>query len=197
MTPFRSPRLLVVGGVTAAVALGGAGLAYASTGSSAAPSSTTSSSATPAKTHKHPADDLVTSISGTSLTADTPKGVTTFTLTPTTSYRRGSTKLTEADIKPGQVVRIRTQKGGTTVRAVAIAPAGITGYVQSMAGSTLTVVDRSGFSHKVSTTGATYKKNGAAGQASDVTPGALVHVQGFIDADGSTLDATTVGVHHP
>lgn len=200
MSVFRSPRALIIGGVVAAVALGGAGLAEASTGSSTSPSVTTSSSAkstTHAKHRKHPAEDLVTAISGTSLTADTPRGPKTFTLTSTTTYHRGSAKLKEADIKAGQMVRIRIAKGGTTAKSVAIAPAVVTGYVQSLSGSTLTVVDRSGFSHKVSTTGATYKKNGGAGQASDVAAGDLVRVQGFIAADGSTVDASTIGVHQP
>lgn len=179
------------------VAVGGAGLAYASTGASQGTSSTSPAASTKpvAQKHKHPADDLVTAISGTSLTADTPAGVKRFTLTPSTTYRRGATKLTESDVKAGQMVRIRTATGGTTATAVAIAPAVVTGYVQSSATDTLTVVDRSGFSHKVNTTGATYKKNGAAGHASDVTDGALVRVQGFLDADGLTLEATTVGVH--
>jgi hypothetical protein len=197
MPVFRSPRVLIVGGVTAVVALGGAGLAYASTSSSTSPSSATS---TPAKSsgaatkHRLPAEDLVTAVNGTSLTADTPKGTKTFTLTSATTYHRGTAKVTEADIKPGQVVRIRTAKDGATARAVAIAPAVITGYAQSASGSTLTVVDRSGLSHTVSTTGATYKKNGAAGQASDVTAGVLVRVQGFLGSDGATIDATTIGV---
>lgn len=197
---FRSPRVLVVGGVAVAVALGGAGLAYASTGSSASPATAPSAptkSTTATKNRKLPPEDLVTQINGTSLTADTPKGSRTFTLTSQTTYHRGSAKLTEADIKAGQVVRIRTAKGGTTVRSVAIAPAVVTGYVQSLPGGTLTVVDRSGFSHKVNTTGATYKKNGGTGQASDVAAGDLVRVQGFLDADGVTLDATTIGVHQP
>lgn len=194
---FRSPRALIVGGVTVAVALGGAGLAYASTDSSASPPAAASSpakSTTPAKNRKLPAEDLVTGIDGTSLTVDTPKGPKTFTLTSTTTYHRGTAKLTEGDIKAGQMVRIRTAKGGTTAKSVAIAPAVITGYVQSLSNGTLTVVDRSGFSHKVSTTGATYKKNGGAGQASDVAAGRVVRVQGFIDADGSTVDAVTIGV---
>jgi hypothetical protein len=197
MSVFRSPRVLIVGGMAAIVALGGAGLAYASTGSSASPSSATS---TPAKStgaatkHRLPAEDLVTAVTANSLTADTPKGIKTFTLTSTTTYHRGKEKVTEADIKAGQIVRIRTAKDGATARAVAIAPAVITGYVQTASGSTLTVVDRSGLSHPVSTTGATYKKNGAAGQASDVTAGVLVRVQGFLGSDGATIDATTIGV---
>ncbi|HEV7187775.1 MAG TPA: DUF5666 domain-containing protein [Blastococcus sp.] len=200
MSVFRALRALIVGGVAAAVALGGAGLAYASSDSSAKPSAAASSptkSTTPAKGRKLPAEDLVTGINGTSLTADTPKGPKTFTLTSSTTYRRGNTKLTEADIKAGELVRIRTAKGGTTAKSVAIAPAVLTGYVQSLSGSTLTVLDRSGFSHQVSTTGATYKKNGAAGQASDVAVGRLVRVQGFIDANGSTVDASTIGVRQP
>lgn len=200
MSLFRSPRSLIVGGVAATVALSGAGLAYASTGSSASPaagSSSTATSTTHAKHRRLPPEDLVTAISGTSLTADTPKGPKTFTLTSTTIYRRGNATLAESDIKTGQIVRIRTVKGGTTVKSIAIAPSIITGYVQSLSGSTLTVVDRSGFSHKVSTTGATYKKNGKAGQASDVAVNDLVRVQGFLGSDGSTVDARTIGVHQP
>ena len=194
-----SRRVLVIGGVAAAVALGGAGVALAAPSLSAAPASA-SASAKPgaaAKAHKAAAADLVTGVDSSSLTVDTPKGSKTFTLTSTTTYHRGSTKLTESDIKAGQLVRIRAAKGGTTAKAVAIAPSVVTGYVRSMSGGTLTVVDRSGFSHKVSTSGATYKKNGAAGQSSDVATGDVVHVQGFIDSDGSTIDATTVGVRHP
>jgi hypothetical protein len=197
MSVSRSPRVLIVSGVAAAVALGGAGLAYASTTSSTSPSSATSTpakSTSTAKKHKKPVEDLVTAVTATSLTADTPKGIKTFTLTSATTYRRGTAKVTEADIKAGEVVRIRTAKDGTTARAVAIAPAVITGYVRSASGSTLTVVDRSGLSHAVSTTGATYKKHGAAGQASEVTAGVLVHVQGFLGSDGATIDATTIGV---
>jgi hypothetical protein len=202
----RSRRALVVGGIAAVVTVAGAGFAYAATTASApaAPSSAASSatahSGTAAK-HKpkhRRAEDLVTAVSGSSVTVDTPNGSKTFALTSTTSYHRGKTKATAQDVKVGEMVRIRAAKnaGTPTARIVTIAPAVLTGYVRSISGGTLTVVDESGFTRKITTSGGTaYRKNGAAGSAGDVSVGSLVHVRGIVASDGTSIDATSVGVH--
>lgn len=192
--------------MAAVVTVSGAGFAYAATtastpaapSSAASPATAHSGAATKHKAKHRRAEDLVTAVSGSSVTVDTPSGSKTFALTSTTSYHRGKETATATDIKVGEMVRIRAPKssGTPTATSVTIAPAVLSGYVRSMSGGTLTVIDESGFTRTVTTSGATtYRKNGAAGSAGDVTVGSLVHVRGNIASDGTSIDATSVGVH--
>ena len=98
-------------------------------------------------------------------------------------------------MKVGELVRVRAGSDSVAT-GVQIVPARVAGYVQSISGSTLTVVDRSGFTHKVQTSGSTmYKEDKAAASFGDIKQGGRVRAQGGVETDGTTVDATLVQIH--
>jgi len=150
---------------------------------------------------RHGAGGLVTAVTGTQLTVDTPRGTKTVALTPATTYRHGRATATRTDLKVGEIVRVRLVDPAATAavaKAVEIEPAHVGGFVRAVDGSTLKLVDGSGFTRTIRTSSATtYEKDGAAAQASALTVGSFVRAEGVVDPDGTTLDAARVATGHP
>lgn len=72
----------------------------------------------------------------------------------------------------------------------------IDGKVTAIDGLRLTVTDPDGFTRHITvSSSATYTKDGAKASRSVVTKGAMVHAEGKVDSDKTTLDASTVDVH--
>ena len=72
------------------------------------------------------------------------------------------------------------------------------GTVVSVSDSTIVVSDRDGFWRSIATTSSTtYLANGSAADRSRVTVGASVFALGTVDANHTSLDATTVGIGTP
>jgi len=132
---------------------------------------------------------------------DTPRGTKTEALTPATTYRHGRATATRTDVKIGEIVRVRLVDPAATAavaKAVEIEPAHVGGFVRAVDGSTLKLVDESGFTRTIRTSSATtYEKDGAAAQASALTVGSFVRAEGVVDPDGTTLDAARVATGHP
>lgn len=63
------------------------------------------------------------------------------------------------------------------------------GTVTSVNGSTILITDRDGFTRTIKTSGSTTY---GAGITASPAPGTRVHATGTVDADGTSLDATTV-----
>lgn len=147
------------------------------------------------------AGGLVSAVSGGSLTVRTPMGTKTVALNGSTTYYQGQTKTTLAAIKVGDVVHVRLvdpQATAPVAAVVTVVPAHVAGWVTKIDGSTITLVDGSGFTRTLTTSGTTtYRKDGATGSASDITVGTFVHALGAVDQNGTTLDATEVGVGFP
>jgi hypothetical protein len=144
---------------------------------------------------------LVSSVSATSLTLATPAGSKTIGLTGSTAFYKGQTKATSSVVKVGDIVRIRLVDPKATkpvASVVTVVPAHLSGFVTKINGSTITLVDESGFTRTLRTSSATvYVKRGATGSASDITVGAFIRAIGSVAGDGTTLDATKVGTGLP
>lgn len=201
-----SPRVIGVSaagtGLVAGLALGVTGFANA-----AGTTPSTSGSASVAGQGHHGqhrgdrdrrgAPDLVTAVSGTTLTLDTPRGVKTVTLTPTTVYKHGQGTATLADVKPNEIVRVRFVDPMAAVlvaKSVGIEMARADGYVTAVNGTSFTIIGRDGFARTVQENSTTvYRNADAAGSPSELSVGKLVRVEGNVDANGTTLDATRIG----
>jgi hypothetical protein len=144
---------------------------------------------------------LVSAVSADSLTVRTPFGTRTIGLTSSTAYYSGQTKATKAILSVGDVVGVRLAdpKAAAPVAAVVtVLPAHLAGFVTKVDGSTITIVDASGFTRMIRTSSTTtYEKDGVAAKAAAVTVGTLVRAVGAVDADGTTLDATRVSIGTP
>ena len=149
----------------------------------------------------HGPGGLVSGVSGSSLTVRTPSGSQTIGLTGATTYYAGRTKATKAVVNVGDIVHVRlVDPQATTLVAavVTVVPAHLAGFVTKIDGGTITILDGSGFTRTITTSGSTtYDKNGVAGSATDITVGTFVHALGSVDANGTTLDATKIGTGFP
>ncbi|MCU1592884.1 MAG: hypothetical protein JWO12_276 [Frankiales bacterium] len=145
---------------------------------------------------------LVTAIGAGSITVRTRDGETKkVALSGATTYYEGTKRANHAAISVGEIVMLRLadpQATSPVASTVTVLPAHLAGFVTKVDDTTITVTDESGFTRTIRTSRATtYKKDGAAGKRSDISVGALVRALGSVDADGTTLDATTVAVGRP
>jgi len=208
------PRLIGVSaagtGLVAGLALGITGLANAASSSTTTSPSKSASASVAGHGHhgKHHRDrdrrgagDLVTAVSGNTLTLDTPGGVKTVTVTPATVYKHGRGTASLADVKPNEIVRVRfvdPTAAAPVAKSVRIELARADGYVTAVNGTSFTVIGRDGFARTVQESSTTvYRNAGSAGSPSEVTVGKLVRAEGNIDANGTTLDATRIGTGMP
>ena len=192
-------------GLVAGLALGVTGLANAASTSTSPSKSGSASVAGEGHHGKHRdrrgAPDLVTAVSGSTLTLDTPSGVKTVTVTAATVYKHGQGTASLADVKPNEIVRVRfvdPTAAAPVAKSVRIELARADGYVTAVNGTSFTVIGRDGFARTVQESSTTvYRNAGAAGSPSEVTVGKLVRAQGNVDATGTTLDATRIGTGVP
>jgi hypothetical protein len=207
------PRLIGAGvagtGLVAGIALGVTGVASASTSTTTSPSKFGAASVAGQPHHdKHRtgadhrgAGDLVTAVSGNTLTLDTPAGVKTVTVTPETVYQRGMGAASLANVKPNEIVRVRfvdPTAPALVAKSVRIELARADGYVTAVNGTSFTIVGRDGFALTVQESSTTvYRNASAAGSPTEVSVGKLVHAEGNVDANGTTLDATRIGTGNP
>lgn len=207
MSKSRS-RLVVVTaagtGLAAGLALGVTGLASASTPSatSASPHAGSAAHGAHGQNGQHGKDkagrggELVTSVSGDTITLDTPRGVKTVSVNSATVYKHGAAKATLADVKPNEIVRVQLvdpKAANGVAKTITIEIAHVAGYVTAVNGSTVTITDRGGFTRTVQESSATvYRDAGAAGTTSEVTVGKFIRAEGNVDPNGTTLDATRI-----
>jgi hypothetical protein len=207
------PRLIGAGvagtGLVAGIALGVTGVASASTNTATSPAQLASASVAGQPQHgkhrdgedRHGAGDLVTAVSGNTLTLDTPAGVKTVTVTPATVYRRGMGTASLADVKLNEIVRVRFVDPTATAlvaKSVWIELARADGYVTAVNGTSFTLIGRDGFARTVQESSTTvYRNAGAAGSPTEVTVGKLIRAEGNVDANDTTLDATRIGTGIP
>ena len=192
--------------LTVGLVAGGVGIAAATTSSpSTSPQGHGAQNAHGHKSHGGPGDfrgagGTVTAVTPSSLTVSDPSGtLTTYTLDGSTTYRKGHAAGTIADVTVGaRVMVIPTAQGSTTAATIVIAVPELRGTVSAVAGSTITITDRDGFWRTISTNGSTtYSKAGATASASDVTVGQIIGAEGAIDANHTTLDASSITIGLP
>ena len=124
---------------------------------------------------------------------------TTYALTSATTYAEGSTTISASDVVVGDQVMIGlSSTSSTTATRVDVREPTLTGWVSAVNGDVITITDLDGFTRTVVVDGSTtYEKSGAASALSDVTVGTVITAQGSVDANGTTLDATSVTIGQP
>ena len=204
---------LVAGGLVA----GSFGVAAATTGSS----SGSSSGSTPAPSHPgwggpgamggpRGMGGTVTAVSPTSLTVSRPDGTSvSYTLTSSTTYQKDRAASAYAALAVGEHVAVRTSappSSSSTTPATAvevdIVSPHLGGVVQSVStsgsSSTIVVADAQGFWRTIITSASTtYTDNGSSVSSPTITKGEFVNAAGSIDANHTTLDATSVAIGKP
>jgi hypothetical protein len=202
MIPLSRPaKVTVMVALASGLTLGGAALANADT-ASPAPSAGTSTPARPAPS-QYDAEGTITALSSSSLTLKTDAGTSqAYALTSSTTYGAGPEHtLKLSDLATGDRVHVRgaaATGGGRTAVAVDRHPAHLDGTVTAVSGSTLTLIDHDGFRRVAHTTSNTSYTDGTTKATSSVVKvGEHLRAEGTVDADGTTLDATTVAVNPP
>jgi len=214
MDTNRSPRksfkrAAATSALTAGLVLGGLGVA------SAASTSTTTNHAAPTPGHRGPGGPggqpglggKVTALSATSLTFVDPMGTShTVALTSATTYDQDGKTASAGVVAVGSEVRIRPTTNSTsssiTAAEVDVELPHLLGTVVSVetSGSSPVIVieDRDGFQRTIVTSSATtYTVNGSAGTAAAVLVGKTIMAVGAVDANHTSLDATSVNVGRP
>lgn len=150
-------------------------------------------------------DGRITGVSSSGITVRDLFGATrSYTLTSATRIHEGPSQLSTSALSTGEHVHVAGQPitngssgsagGSSALRAVDVDvhPAHIDGVVTGVNGSSLTVTDPDGFTRHVTTTsGTTYTQQGASTSSRPRT-GSVIHATGRVDADGTTLDATSI-----
>jgi hypothetical protein len=147
--------------------------------------------------HAETVHGLVTAVSTSSFTLQRSNGVTTnFTVTPSTTFSEGSTVLTFASLVMGDDADVSVNSvNPTTAVSVDILLATLSGHVTAVTSSTITITAGKGFSRTINVTAATtYTKGGQPATLADVTVGSYITAQGTVDADLTTLDASSVTI---
>jgi hypothetical protein len=209
---IRPRNLVLATGLVAGVSVGVTGLAWASTPNS---SPAHHKSLEPPRGSSGSADLVTTAPNGpaSTLTVDTPSGSKTFAVTSSTTYWRGDAPAQEPDITVGAVVWVRTVPAKHRATApdplvaasIQIVPSSVRGYVTgapsdpSAGASTFTITDLSGFTRtvKLETSTSYQEPKTTAPTYANVTTGTFVSVQGNVEGDGTTLDASAVRIGNP
>jgi tartrate dehydratase beta subunit/fumarate hydratase class I family protein len=147
--------------------------------------------------HAETIHGLVTAVATGSFTLNRLNGTTTtFSVTPSTAFTEGSTVLTFAALVVGDSADVRVNSSApTTALSVNILLATLSGPVTAVSGNTITIRGGKGFDRTIVVSGATtYTQGGAPATLANVIVGSFITAQGTVDADLTTLDATTVTI---
>lgn len=139
----------------------------------------------------------VMAVSTSSVTVETWSNViTTYTLTPTTTYTLGKSPSSWASLVVGDRVNVQTSPTDpTTAISVNIELAELFGRVTAVNMNDITIMGPQGFSRTIvvgMTT--TYTEGGAAVTLASVTVGSKIFAQGTIDANLTSLDAISIEI---
>ncbi len=190
---------------TAALGLGlvagGAGLASATTHSAgeSARDATTATTATPAPPGSPPdmAGGVVTAITASSITVKDLSGMsTTYAITSATTFAEGPTAIDSSQVIVGEHVAVATSSSDTTTAtSVNVMPVTLVGTVTSRSADTVVITDSQGFSRTIVVDSSTaVTASGAASSLADVTVGAVIVAQGTVDANATSLDASSIAI---
>jgi hypothetical protein len=141
---------------------------------------------------------LVTGVTPTSFTLNRLNGTTTtFSFTSSTTFTEGSTVLTGAALAAGDSADVGVNSSAPTAAlSVNILLATLSGPVTAVDGNTITIRGGKGFARTIVVSATTtYAQAGnPAATLADVTVGSHISAQGTVDANLTTLDATTVTI---
>lgn len=163
-------------------------------------------------------DGRLSAANDSSLTVKDEFGQTrTYTLGSATTIHQGRQQLSVSDLHVGEHVHVRgqaasTSGGALTAVDVDVRPAHIDGTVTAVNGSSITVTDRDGFTREITTSSDTTYRTGPPAKAgadngntaggadmgstdaSSIKTGTVVHAEGRVDSNGTTLDATSIEI---
>jgi hypothetical protein len=187
--------------VAATTALG-VGLAAGGVGIASAASTHTAHDATTAPSTAPPAmgdfdGGVITAVSSTSITVKDLAGTsTTYAITSATTFSEGPTTITSSALAVGQHVGIQlSSSSSTTATNIDVQLPVLFGTVTSVSGDTVTISDPEGFSRTILVGGSTtYTKSSASATLSDVTVGSVISAEGTVDANLTSLDASSVEI---
>lgn len=145
----------------------------------------------------------VIKISGSTLTLRTPAGTITVTTSASTTYSREEQQVHLSAIRVGDVVAVRGSRSGTSptaaspiaATAITIEVARVAGRVQSVSGTTVTLVTADGQLEYVTISSSTVYRGvgGASATSSSVKAGVFIVAQGT-QVNLTTLNADDVQV---
>lgn len=146
-------------------------------------------------------DGRISSVDGSRLTVVDQFGRSrTYTIDSDTRVHHGpSTQLGATALSKGEHVRVHGQAAaahGGDLRAldIDVRAAHLDGQVTAVDNERLTITDRDGFTRQVSITDGTHLRTDGQSTSSKPVVGAVIHAQGRVAGDGTTLEATTVDI---
>ena len=199
-----SNRGMTVKKVAATTALGvgqvAGGAGIASVTSSPTPRNSTTSRSTTPPNPANFAGGTVTAVSSTSITVDEWSGTSnTYAITSATTFSEGPTTITASALAVGQHVGIQVSStDATTATIIDIQLPVLVGTVTDVNGDTVTITDPEGFSRTIIVDSTTsYTKSSGTASLSDVSMGSEISAEGTVDANGTSLDASSVHIGVP
>jgi hypothetical protein len=199
-----SKKKMAVRRVAATTALGvglvagGAGLASATSTQSARDSTTPTSTSPPNRADM--AGGVVTAVTDTSITVKHLDGTsTTYPITSTTALYEGPTTIAASSLAVGQHVDIELSSANSTLaQSINVQVPVLFGTVTAVQGDAITISDLDGFSRTIAVdSSTTYTKSGVAATLADISVGTLISAEGTVDANLTSLDATSVSTGQP
>ncbi len=139
----------------------------------------------------------ITALSATSVTVQNWRGASsTYAIDASTTVTKDDKAATVADLAVGELVRIETSNANaSTASSIDIALAHVGGQVVSVGANSITISDRDGFYRSISVSNATtYVKGSSSATLNDVNVGSFIMAAGTVDANHTTLDASSIGI---
>lgn len=154
--------------------------------------------------HGDSATDLggrITAVTASKLTVTDEFGrARSYTLTSSTRVHQGREQLQASALRTGERVHVRGKatsgsSGTLTAVNVHVLHAHLGGVVTAVGNNSVTITDRDGFTRRISTSADTqYLQDRQSASADAVHSGSVVHAEGTVDGDGTTLDAGSINV---
>jgi hypothetical protein len=183
----------------------GVGLVAGGAGVASAASTHTAHDATTATAPSPPgagnfAGGVVTAVTDSSITVKDMSGSsTTYAITSTTTFSEGPTTIAASQLAVGQRVGIQlSSSSSTTATSIDVQLPVLFGTVTAVSGDTITISDPEGFSRTIVTdSSTTYTKSGDSSTLDEVTVGSVISAEGVVDANLTSLDASSVTIGAP
>ena len=140
---------------------------------------------------------VVSAVTSSSITVKEPSGTsTTYSYNSSTSITKERSSASTADLSVGESVMLRASTSdASTLTSIDIELPSVMGRVSAVSGDVITVSGPDGSTSTVVVSGSTaYSKDGATVSVSDVTVGSMIFAQVTLASDGTTLDASTIGI---
>jgi hypothetical protein len=143
---------------------------------------------------------VVTTVSAKSLTVQQSSTVSvTLAILSTTKFFEGNKRVSASDLVTGESVSVRLSTGAPmTAARIDIIIIKLGGIVTAVNDNAITITVARGFARTIDVSGTTtYTEAGKPATLSDVMVGFRINATGFVSADQTALDATSVAIPAP